>query len=356
MKDYESLEHLFSLVREPVIGAVDGKIVLMNRSASALLHDRIGEDVSELLPEYLTELPDDAPATMGTVGRLHCAVTSATVGDVRLYVLSNHSEEELGAGMSTDTASCLNALMTYRLALERLRDEVDLHPDCAATLSMLSSSYYRLLRVLYNSGTARLLEEGRACFSPVELNLSELCGNLVVTTGMFARKRGVELTFYCPERIIVAKADRKLIEVMTMCLLANALFHTRGGGSIHVRLTRDGEFAELTVSDSGTKTPPELTAAPGETGGRLPTFEECAGLDLNLKLATLIAERHDGGAHLIFDTGAGTRVCANLRLFNPGREKFEGTDLGYSMESMDVIFTELSCVLNSSDYDIRLLD
>lgn len=356
MNNYDSLDRLLSLIKEPVIGERDGKIVLMNHGAAALLHADIGSDIKDLLPDYLVSLGEDSPATMGKVGRLYCAVTTATVDGVKLYVLSDHSEDEFGVGSSVAAAAYRDALMGYRTGLDELKDFADEYEECEVTLSRLAKSYYQLFRVMYNSETIRLLEAGSAYFEPTTLNLTEICGNLAISSRLFTGKRGIELTFLCADGIIMAKADRALIEVMTMCLIANAMYHTKNGGRIDIKLERDGDCAELTVADSGTALPPELTALPTAEGGRLPTFDELAGLGGNFRLAELIAERHDGEANIVFDPRRGTAATARLRLFNPGRERFLGAGHNYSFDGMDVLFLELSCLLELDDYDITLLD
>lgn len=356
MKEQESLERLFSLIKEPVIGEKDGKVAFLNNSARSLLYVEIGSDIADLLPDYLLSLGDDAPSTMGKIGRLCCAVSTARLGDVRLFILTDHTEDKFGWGDAITVANYRTALMHFKNGLNSLMDFADKHKKCEGTLSQLSMAYFQLYRIMFNTETIKQLQEGNACFTPETIDLSRTCGSLAMSTRLFTDKRGIEMELLCPDGIIMAKVDKALIEVMTMCLITNAVYHVGKNGKIQVKIERDGNYAIITVADSGSNVPPELTALPTSIGGRLPTYEEMLGLGDNFRLAQLIAERHNGEAHIVFDTRTGTVATAKIKLFDEERERLACGRTDYGFHAMDVLFLELSCILQVEDYDINLLD
>ena len=103
--------------------------------------------------------------------------------------------------------------------------------------------------------------------------------------------------------------DRDRLKQVLLNLVANALEHTPSGGKVILGLTCVGEFARLTVSDSG----------PGIPKGDLPNIferfyrvessrkrKDSGGAGLGLSIAYWITRSHDGRIEVASEVGKGT--------------------------------------------------
>jgi CheY-like chemotaxis protein len=89
-------------------------------------------------------------------------------------------------------------------------------------------------------------------------------------------------------------------------LLSNACKYTESGGRVRLKARRDGDWAEVSVRDTGRGIPPEMMRHVFEMFTQLETPEERApsGLGIGLNLARRLVELH-GGEITGFSEGAG---------------------------------------------------
>ncbi|MEO6321820.1 MAG: CheR family methyltransferase [Polaromonas sp.] len=84
---------------------------------------------------------------------------------------------------------------------------------------------------------------------PVELN--ELMSLIAAAARDAAAQKGLSLQYECDTEDVIALCDRVRTEQVFWNLINNAIKFTPDGGSISVKLTRDGTFAKFTVADTG---------------------------------------------------------------------------------------------------------
>ncbi|HNT43403.1 MAG TPA: ATP-binding protein [Syntrophorhabdaceae bacterium] len=109
-----------------------------------------------------------------------------------------------------------------------------------------------------------------------------------------ASDKGIVLTCEIEEAVDVA-GDKRMIRRMVANLIDNAIKYTPSGGSVDVRLSRDGSNRiALTVSDSGMGISPEDLPRIFDRFYRGDRSRSEAGLGLGLSLARAIARAHGG--------------------------------------------------------------
>lgn len=119
--------------------------------------------------------------------------------------------------------------------------------------------------------------------------------------------------------------DAELLEQVLQNLGSNAVKYNQPQGTIHLRLTRLGQQAELTVSNTGPGIPPEDRDRVFERFYRADKAHGRAveGVGLGLSLAREIALAHQGDLQLA-DAPAGLTVFKlTLPLAAPRPEKHE---------------------------------
>ena len=183
--------------------------------------------------------------------------------------------------------------------------------------------------------------------------MSELVRELAWTVDFFARGRGVTVEYESRPEPLYMSADRTLVEQMLLNLLSNSLLSLPDGGHVRLSLARRGEWAVISVDDDGC----------GIAPGRFADIEDGEGSlsappGLGLPLARSIAELHGGALVLESRPGRGTSARVTLplgvRSGRGGSTRLSGGGAPYRSGGMDMVLTQLSTWLRSSDYDSRL--
>lgn len=106
---------------------------------------------------------------------------------------------------------------------------------------------------------------------------------------------------------------------MLVNLISNALKYSPDGGDVRVRLRRDGDVVELTVSDEG------IGIAPADQKRLFQPFsrteaarQRASGTGLGLYITQRIVREHGGTIDLFSEPGKGTTVTVRLPVILPG--------------------------------------
>ncbi len=150
---------------------------------------------------------------------------------------------------------------------------------------------------------------------PVELkleatDLAELLRDVMNISQPQLQKSGIEIEEQLANGVPEVWADRDLLKQAVLTLVLNAADAMPAGGELHVELTRRGENAEISVSDTGKGIPIEnqqkifqlfFTTRPGGSGiGLATTFR--------------IVQLHNGSIDFHSEMGRGTTFRIELPL------------------------------------------
>jgi signal transduction histidine kinase len=172
------------------------------------------------------------------------------------------------AGVAHEVKNPLNSM---RLWLEVLKGNMPTDPEPQQAVKMLDTEIDRL---------DRAVKTFLSFTKPVELRLEEtnlraLLEEVLDAARPAIGKAGVELRTDFPVEFPPVLVDRQLIHQAVLNLVLNACDFTSLGGYIAVDLRRDGEFAAISIADSGKGIAPEdqkkifqlfFTTRPGGTG------------------------------------------------------------------------------------------
>lgn len=127
----------------------------------------------------------------------------------------------------------------------------DLSQPAGKYVDMLLDNVQEIQRMLN-----RALEEDRAARTANALNLrpvdlAECVRGVCTRCRVYGDTRGVELAYAGNVASLWLAADEEKVERILLNLISNALKFTPPGGRIAVRLTAMGDFAEISVTDSG---------------------------------------------------------------------------------------------------------
>lgn len=214
----------------------------------------------------------------------------------------------------------------------------------------LQRGLYRLLRMtrhleLLQQLDQELPEQGA-------LDLADLCAELTGQAEVLSRQAGVELYYESRLLTLPTLGSAPLLEMLLLNLLSNGIKAAGRGGTVTLRLSREGRNAVLAVEDSGGAGQADLTALFQEGASPL---RPGAGLGLGLTLVRRIALAHEGTV-LAVGHGGGTRVTVFLPLRDAGGALSLRTPTRDAEGGFPPVLVELSDVLPSSCYDYSNLD
>ncbi|HVO56204.1 MAG TPA: ATP-binding protein [Dongiaceae bacterium] len=209
------------------------------------------------------------------------------------------------AGVAHEVKNPLNSM---RLWLENLKETLPAEHEAASqqAVQVLDKEIDRLDTVV-----KRFLDFTRPLEVKLEsTDLGELLHEVLSIAQPQLQKASVAVEESLAVKVPEVYADRDLLKQAVLNLVLNAVEAMPGGGSLRVGLARNGELAEISVTDTGRGIPPEnrqkifqlfFTTRPGGSGiGLATTFR--------------IVQLHNGSIDFQSEAGRGTTFRIELPL------------------------------------------
>lgn len=177
------------------------------------------------------------------------------------------------------------------------------------TLETLDGQTDRLSRLITQLLDVSQIEAGRLRLEPERIDLGLLVLTLVDSTRAQATPH--EWDVDVPTDLYVT-ADPGRTEQVVSNLLENAVRYSPDGGTIGVRLRRDGAAVRLEVSDTGMGIPPTELDKVFERFYQAHSDRNYGGMGLGLYISREIVERHGGTISVTSPPGSGARFTVVL--------------------------------------------
>jgi signal transduction histidine kinase len=207
------------------------------------------------------------------------------------------------AGVAHEVKNPLNSM---RLWLEVLKANMPIAPEPQQAVKMLDSEIDRL---------DRAVKTFLNFTKPVELNLEEtdirtFLEEVVDAARPSITKAGVEFRAELSGDSLPALMDRQLIHQALLNLLLNACDFTPPGGHVTLSLHRSGEFASISVADSG------AGIAPQDRNKIFQLFftTRAGGTGIGLANTFRFVQLHNGRIEFESELGRGTTFRLELPL------------------------------------------
>src|SRR3989344_4759931 len=175
----------------------------------------------------------------------------------------------------------------------------------------------RMIKLVNDLLSAARIEEGRFGYEFAEVNLSEFLENAIAGYADIAQRK--EITFSFKDKagkLSPIYADAEKLSLAFNNLLDNAVKYTAGSGKIAVTLSREGNFATVSVADTGVGIPTEENKRVFSKFFRASNVirMETEGTGLGLFIAKNIIRRHGGDISFVSKVGNGTTFTLALPL------------------------------------------
>ena len=207
------------------------------------------------------------------------------------------------AGVAHEVKNPLNSM---RLWLEVLKGNMPVDPEHQQAVKMLDSEIDRL---------DRAVKTFLSFTKPVELRLEEtdlrvLLDEVLDAARPSIKKTGLDLTFDYPPEFPPVLVDRQLIHQAVLNLVLNACDFTPSGGHLGIDLRRSGEFAVVSVTDSGTG----IAAGDQQKIFQLFVTTRPGGTGIGLANTFRFVQLHNGRIEFDSEAGRGTTFRVELPL------------------------------------------
>ena len=330
MDTINALKEVFDLLSQPVFFAREQTIEYCNYAATRSMICE-GEPLSRYLSEAVAAcITGDEPLhlPLTAAGRSSWATVRPFDGGM-LFVLEADDSESLRADALLPLSNAVNGPLTELLtAMKKLLPLLDESEDATFRrgAAALRHGTYRLLRVGKNLPAMRdvLTDEDVICRTKGDLR--DLLSSLREKAAPLLAPTGIMLRCELPEEPVDAWFDQLRLRRALLNLLSNAARFTSRGGEITLRLDTIGDYARITVEDTGRGFDPDVLASAFRRYDRRIELEAYEwGVGFGLPIARSIAENHGGTILIRSAPGRGASVYLTVKLGLPPRDQTVST-------------------------------
>ncbi len=332
-----------------VFAVEDGRVVHVNPAGLCLAPDALGGDAGALFGEELARpgLAARVPwrgldARGEDLGRLRL-ITAAADG------LPLWEDRALLNDVTVGLREKLSVELYQLMELEKKAREAG---DIGAIrdLASMDRRLCQALRIVRNLG--RLCGDGDNRPRLAGLELGAMVRDLLATVAYFCKGRGVELELDCPQPVELM-GDRRLLEIMVMELIVNAVKHTASGGKVSVSVGVSAGLAVIRVANGGTdRDNARLKDLEDRFDIPAPALDPEAGAGLGLQVSRRMAALHGGAVILqTLPDGSGTAATAALPI-RPPEDDILAEPIETGSTAFDLLI-DLSDIADASVYELR---
>jgi PAS domain S-box-containing protein len=230
---------------------------------------------------------------------------------------ANRAKAAFLAAMSHELRTPLNAIAGYAdLLLAGVGGEVS--PQHAAYVHRIRSSQQHLLAIINDILNFSRIEAGQLSYDIEPVSLCAVMDRVVPMIEPQALVKQVRIErWHGPDQ--TASADRAKVEQILLNLLSNAVKFTLPGGCIAISCSSEGQFALLSVVDTGIGIPAESLSSIFQpfvqVGRSLTSPHEGAGL--GLAISSDLATGMGGKLEVQSTVGEGSRFTLSLPVAAP---------------------------------------
>lgn len=234
--------------------------------------------------------------------------------NARMLEEMNANKDKFFSIVAHDLRSPFSSMLAYS---EYLSHELEnLSADEIKTFAMnINKSLKRILGLLENLLEWSTLQSGRLQYLPTSFNITSLIEEITELYQINAGGKQISLKCSSEESFQVL-ADKNMIKTVLRNLLSNAIKFTPENGAVTVGTKKSGEFAEVTVSDTGigmTRSDLDKLFKIQENTNSIGTAKE-RGSGLGLILCREFVEKNGGEIHAESTPGQGSRFIFTVPL------------------------------------------
>ncbi|MCB1652956.1 MAG: PAS domain-containing sensor histidine kinase, partial [Pseudomonadales bacterium] len=201
--------------------------------------------------------------------------------------------ESFAADVAHELKNPLTSVMGH---LEMLESSPDLSGTTMTSLHAMERGARRMVRVIDDLLLLSKVGDAENPLIPVPVDLHRLVDEVVDLIAVAAEQKGLQIKVETPEDPVLALGDATELDRVCGNLVSNAVKYTPEGGTVTVRLCREGAEVVLTVADEGIGISEADVARLGTEFFRSSNPQAVAqpGTGLGLAIVRRVVARHGG--------------------------------------------------------------
>lgn len=226
-------------------------------------------------------------------------------------IKANRAKDEFLSGVSHELRTPLNSIIGFSEVLTR-NYAGELNEQQAKFVHYINSSGDHLLQLVNDLLDIAKIEAGESNFSPVAVDVHELCSHAIAMTVGKAKEKSIDLIVQTTEvKRILVKLDSLKIKQILLNLLSNAIKFTPEGGTIQLTASIQDGNLNLAVEDNGPGIAAEHRELIFERFYQIhqQNDDKDPGTGLGLAISKYYAELHGGKVFLCNTTRGAKFVC-----------------------------------------------
>lgn len=196
--------------------------------------------------------------------------------------------------------------------------ETSLSDTQRAALENLHEEVVRLAKIVDGLTLLTKADAGMVALERKLVQFDELVREAAEDAEVLAQPGGIQVQLTRCDAVAII-GDRHRLRQVLLNLVDNAIKYNDTGGRVEISLARDGEFAELVVTNTGKGIAPELLGHVFERFARGDEAQGRAmeGCGLGLTIAKWVVEAHNGLIRIASELGKATSVAVRLPVAIP---------------------------------------
>ncbi len=243
------------------------------------------------------------------------AQKQALMEKTRELEVASQAKSEFLASMSHELRTPLNAVIGFsELMIDGIPGEInDAQRKC---LSDILSSGQHLLNLINNVLDLSKVEAGKMELKLEKLNLADVIDEAVQTVKPMLDSNRHKLKVSVAEELPKVRADKNRLRQIFLNLLSNAIKFTPSGGRIGIEVSREGDWCQVSVVDTGIGIKKEDQERIFEGFTQVDTLPERKreGVGLGLALTKQLVEIIGGRIRVQSEYGKGSKFTFTLPL------------------------------------------
>ena len=215
---------------------------------------------------------------------------------------ANRLKDEFLATLSHELRNPLNVILGYAEVLLR-SDEAQESPFISRAAEILKRNALAQSQLVRDLLDLSRLHMGKLTLNRETVSLTAAIQNAVETVQEEAKEKGIEIKIDVPTDMVFVDADPLRLEQIVWNLLNNAVKFTPKGGKVELRLTSEGELAQLVVADTGQGIEPAFLPHVFEMFRQADATisRKHGGMGIGLALVQQLVELQDGSVSVSSD-------------------------------------------------------
>ena len=227
-----------------------------------------------------------------------------------------HEVDELKSRFFTNISHEFRTPLTLILGpakqlFEKIKDE-----KIKSELSLIHRNARKLLGLVNQLLDISKLESGNMKLQTSPQNIVSLLKALLLSFTSYAERKRITLKFNSVEDEIIVYIDKDKIEKIITNILSNAFKFTADGGRIETYVSRNENFVDISISDTGIGIPKEKISKIFDRFYQVDESHtrEREGTGIGLSLTKELVELHKGKIEVESEEGKGTRFTVSIPL------------------------------------------